>query len=169
MILTTDIVEAMPAKTAHELMEEYVSLGWAADYSSPPAANSKTVAIRLNDIQGTRTYMFQDEILDRSVIRAVEFVDSTSMGLNPKIKDPVSGDYYPNLSSADIAKLVFYFSSGDQDIIAVPGNSANLRLQNGKHFLTQIENIRWGDCYILLTGSAIGGVPVACIRVWYDG
>lgn len=161
-----EIIDMMDKVPVEMLPELYQKLGWAGDYTQAPGKECKTIPVSINNTSGLRTYMQPDSVLDRSVIKAIEFIDDTTSALNPSIRNS-SGDLLANPSASELAGVVFAFRDLDQEIAWVSAYTGILRLNGGKYLMTNLKGISWQDCYIYLTGAALA-LPVVTLRVWYD-
>ena len=156
---------------ARDIHDRHENLGLVRNLEEkPPSARSKSVYIDLNStgvpVVGSDLYFPSDDELDgkRSVINAIEVVDSVVCAKNPQ---NTSSDI---LSANVLSNGILVFSNENREQIAsVPLYSLIPRLNGNKLFLTNIRDQVWQNCYIYFNDvSSLSSSNTIFLRVYYS-
>lgn len=156
---------------AKDIHDRHENLGLVRNLEEkPPSARSKSVYLDLSEtgvpVVGQDLYLRSDEELNgnRSVINAIEVVDSVVCAKNP---NNLSSDI---LSASVLSNGILVFSNENREqILSVPLYSLIPRLNGKKLFLTNIKDQVWDNCFIYFNDvSSLSSTNTIFLRVYYS-
>jgi hypothetical protein len=151
------------------IVSYFKAQGYTGDYTDPVAEQSKAIVTQIdNNTPSGRIYFKADPELDYSTIRAIEIVTTSSLSAQAQIRS-ATGDFFPNISNAQAARLAFGLAKNDHIIAKISLTSMVRFLNSGKFCPVNSSDHIWQDCFIEVNdNTGINAGQCVMVIVYFD-
>jgi hypothetical protein len=153
-------------KILSPLLNYFATTGKMKSVGAIEGEFSKTIVLPITNITPSQVLYFRsDNELSDSIIRSVECVVSTNLGVVS-----FNGTLFDNISDTQAAGGIFVLSNSRREILAtLPLYSLIRSINQGKASFSCFKDIIWESCYVYFPSPvATADTYAVTLRVYFD-